>query len=53
MRKDRFLVPINSRFDLYSMGRDRASVPPLTAKVSQDDIIRADDGAFVGLAFQF
>lgn len=53
MRKDRFLVPINSGYDLYSMGKDGQSVPPLTAKVSQDDIIRANDGAFLGLAAQF
>ena len=52
-RKDRFLVPINSDFDLYSMGADGASVPALTAKASRDDIVRAADGAFVGLASQF
>lgn len=52
-RKDRFLVPINSTYDLYSMGKDRRSVPPLTAPVSQDDIIRANDGAYIGLASQF
>ncbi len=28
MRKNRFLVPINSFFDLYSMGKDGQSVPP-------------------------
>jgi general secretion pathway protein G len=50
MRKDRFLVPLNSDYDLYSMGKDGESVPPLTAKVSQDDILRANDGAFIGLA---
>ena len=53
MRKDRFLVPINTYFDLYSMGADGQSVPPLTAKVSQDDIIWADDGDYVGLASQY
>jgi general secretion pathway protein G len=53
MRKDRFLVPLNSTYDLYSMGQDGASVPPITAKVSQDDIIRINDGAYVGLASQF
>ena len=53
MRKDRFLVPINSAFDLYSMGQDGQSVPPLTAKVSQDDVIWAEDGAFIGLASDF
>jgi general secretion pathway protein G len=52
-RKDRFLVPINSDFDLYSMGKDRESVAPLTAKQSHDDIVRANDGAFVGLASEF
>ena len=49
-RKDKFLVPLNPTYDLYSMGKDGQSVPPLTAKVSQDDIVRADDGGFVGLA---
>jgi general secretion pathway protein G len=52
-RKDRFLVPINSDFDLYSMGKDRDTVAPLTAKKSHDDIVRANDGAFVGLASEF
>jgi general secretion pathway protein G len=52
-RKDRFLVPINSDFDLYSMGADGKSVGPLTAKASQDDIVRANNGGFVGLASQF
>jgi general secretion pathway protein G len=52
-RKDRFLVPINSTFDLYSMGPDGASQPPLTARASRDDIVRANDGAFVGPASQY
>ena len=52
-RKDRFLVPINSDFDLYSMGADGATSGPLSAKTSQDDIIRANDGGFVGLAKDF
>lgn len=47
-RKDKNLVPINSDYDLYSMGEDGASVPPLTATSSQDDIIRANDGKWVG-----
>jgi general secretion pathway protein G len=49
-RKDRFLVPINSDYDLYSMGPDGKSSPPLTARISRDDIIRAADGAFFGVA---
>ena len=31
-RKDHSLVPINTDFDLYSMGPDGRSSPPLTAK---------------------
>lgn len=50
MRKDRFLVPINSDYDLYSMGPDGKSVPPLTAKASRDDIIRANNGGYIGPA---
>jgi general secretion pathway protein G len=52
-RKDRFLVPINTFFDLYSMGKDGSSVSPLTAKQSQDDIIWANDGEYVGPAADF
>ena len=52
-RKDKNLVPINSDFDLYSKGKDGASVGPLTAKPSRDDIVRAADGRFVGLASDF
>ncbi|MDQ7844491.1 MAG: prepilin-type N-terminal cleavage/methylation domain-containing protein [Armatimonadota bacterium] len=53
MRKDRFLVPLNTAYDLYSVGKDGKSAPALTAGVSQDDIIRANDGAYVGLASQY
>ena len=53
VRKDHKLVPINSDYDLYSMGKDGTSQPPLTAKVSRDDIIRANNGQFVGLAADY
>jgi general secretion pathway protein G len=53
MRKDRFLVPLNSDYDLYSMGKDGTSMPPLTAKASHDDIIRANDGIYIGLASRY
>jgi general secretion pathway protein G len=52
-RKDTFMVPINSDFDLYGMGRDGKSTAPLTAKESQDDIVRASNGGYVGLASEF
>lgn len=52
-RKDHFLVPLNSDFDLYSVGKDGASSPALTAKASADDIIRANNGGFIGLAERY
>lgn len=52
-RKDRFLVPINSTYDLYSMGKDGKSSPPLTAAGSRDDIVRANDGGFIGPASRY
>ncbi len=52
-RKDKKLNPLNSDFDLYSVGKDGDSKLPLTVKVSQDDVIRARDGRFVGLAKDF
>lgn len=52
-RKDRFLVPLNSDYDLYSKGADGESRPPLTARQSWDDIVRASDGGFVGLASEY
>lgn len=52
-RKDRFLVPLNSDYDLYSMGKDGATSGPLSAPASHDDIVRANDGGFVGLAEDF
>jgi general secretion pathway protein G len=52
-RKDHFLVPINTDYDLCSMGKDGKTVAPLTAKDSRDDIIRANDGAYIGLASDY
>jgi general secretion pathway protein G len=48
-RKDGKLNPLNTDFDLYSMGRDRKSSNPLSAAASRDDIVRANNGAFIGL----
>jgi len=53
VRKDHNLVPLNTDYDLYSMGKDGKSVSPLTAKASRDDIVRANNGAFVGLASDY
>jgi len=53
VRKDRNLVPLNTDYDLYSMGEDGASKKPLTAADSRDDILRAGNGGFIGSAEDF
>ncbi len=52
-RKDKWTNPLNSDFDLYSVGKDGKSQSALTAKDSHDDIVRANNGAFVGLASDY
>ena len=52
-RKDKFQIPLNSTYDLYSMGKDGQTVPALTSAPSKDDIVRANDGAFIGVATQY
>ena len=48
--KRKNLAPLNSDYDLYSMGKDGASQSSLMAKVSRDDVVRALDGRFMGRA---
>lgn len=52
-RKNKSLTPINSDYDLYSLGADGDSKGPLTAKASQDDIVRANNGRFIGLVSEY
>jgi general secretion pathway protein G len=52
-RKDHSLVPVNSDYDLYSMGPDGKSRPPFTARQSRDDIVRAANGGFIGPVSEF
>lgn len=51
-REDRFSVPINSRFDIYSLGPDGQSAASLTAAVSRDDVVYSSEG-FIGLAIKY
>ena len=53
IRKDHALHPLNSSYDLYSKGKDGQSQPPLTAAQSRDDIVRANDGGYIGLASKY
>ncbi|MBT8067726.1 MAG: prepilin-type N-terminal cleavage/methylation domain-containing protein [Gammaproteobacteria bacterium] len=53
LRKDGKLNPLNTDFDLFSVGRDGASAGPLSAKKSKDDVVRANNGAFIGLGSDY
>jgi general secretion pathway protein G len=39
---------VNTDFDLYSKGKDGKSKIPFTAKASRDDIVRANNGRYIG-----
>ncbi|MCC7218516.1 MAG: prepilin-type N-terminal cleavage/methylation domain-containing protein [Burkholderiales bacterium] len=52
-RRDKNIVPINTDFDVFSMGKDGDSRPPLTARMSRDDVVRANNGRFIGLASDY
>jgi len=52
-RKDKKLNPLNSDYDLYSVGADGQSASQLTNAKSRDDVVRARDGSFIGLASDF
>lgn len=46
-------TPINDDYDLYSVGRDGATSPDITSPAGADDIIRAQQGAYKGIASDF
>ena len=52
-RRDKKLAPINSDYDLYSVGRDGLTANRLGDDSSRDDVLRARDGRFIGLAEEF
>ena len=52
-RKDHKLNPLNTDYDLFSAGADGQYKTQITHKLSQDDIVRANDGAFVGIGADY
>lgn len=50
VRRDKNLNPLNSDYDLYSMGPDGRTQNQLTASRARDDIVRAGNGGYIGLA---
>jgi general secretion pathway protein G len=53
LRKDGELVPVNTDFDLYSLGPDGVSALALPAAPSLDDVVRAANGSYIGLAANY
>ncbi len=52
-RMDNDHVPLNTDFDLYSRGKDGTSGPLVSSQVSADDILRADNGSYIGLGKEY
>ncbi|WP_455221545.1 type IV pilin protein [Kaarinaea lacus] len=50
VRKDKNLTPVNSDYDLYSAGKDGRTSLPFTAKAALDDIVRCNNGSYIGFA---
>lgn len=52
-RKNRGMVPVNTNYDVYSMGPDGESESPFTSVHSRDDIVMANDGTYFGAVGDF
>lgn len=52
-RRDRFMYPLNSDYDLFSLGPNGRTAVSLGENVGQDDVIRANNGGFFGLASDY
>ncbi len=53
LRKDGNLVPLNTDFDLYSLGPDGITALALRAAPSRDDVVRARNGSYIGPAANY
>lgn len=53
LRKDARLEPLNTDFDLYSLGPDGESALALDAAASRDDVVRARNGNYIGLGANY
>ncbi|MGI9626898.1 MAG: type II secretion system protein GspG [Longimicrobiales bacterium] len=52
-RTDQFGVVINTDYDLYSIGSDGGTNASLTSATARDDVVRGNNGGFVGLASDY
>lgn len=52
-RRDRYMFPLNTDYDLFSLGPDHATATSLGEATGLDDVIRANNGGFFGLASNY
>ncbi len=52
-RKNMSMVPVNTDFDLYSMGADGKTASPFVTTAGKDDIVRANNGNYFGIASKY
>jgi len=52
-RRDGYMFPLNSDYDLFSLGPNGSTAISLGHVLAQDDVIRANDGAYFGPASEY
>ena len=52
-RRDRYMFPLNTDYDLFSLGPDKATATSLGESMGLDDVIRANNGGYFGSASEY
>jgi len=52
-RRDRYMFPLNTDYDLFSLGPNGRTTVSLGESLGQDDVIRANNGGFFGTASDY
>lgn len=52
-RRDQYMFPLNTDYDLFSLGPNVSTAISLGAALAQDDIIRANNGGYFGPASEY
>ncbi len=52
-RRDRYMFPLNTDYDLFSLGPDSSTAVSLGESVGLDDVIRANNGGYFGPASEY
>ena len=52
-RRDGYMFPLNSDYDLFSLGPNGSTAISLSESMAQDDVIRSNNGGFFGTASDY